>query len=286
MTKQLRKQFILVNMLLVGTVLLVVFAALGVSTYRRQVQDSQRVLERYFMEKGNTPSPKLDFGAHRDWKDFPMRFSFCAVLDSDGGLVSYQSENLTLSRQTVEQAVQAAAEEVDLRRRKRDAQRTGPALSGKGAGWSAADCFCRTHPEYASMQDFLVAAFLLGSAGLMVLFLASWLLSSWVVRPVERSWAQQKQFVADASHELKTPLTVILANTGILLSHPQDTIRQQERWVVNTQEEAVNMKKLVDEMLYLARTDASLQLVYSQINLSDVVWSTVLRLNRWRLNRD
>lgn len=85
MTKQLRKQFILVNMLLVGTVLLVVFAALGVSTYRRQVQDSQRVLERYFMEKGNTPSPKLDFGAHRDWKDFPMRFSFCAVLDSDGG---------------------------------------------------------------------------------------------------------------------------------------------------------------------------------------------------------
>ena len=68
------------------------------------------------------------------------------------------------------------------------------------------------------MQDFLVAAFLLGSAGLMVLFLASWLLSSWVVRPVERSWAQQKQFVADASHELKTPLTVILANTGILLS--------------------------------------------------------------------
>ena len=107
MTKQLRKQFILVNMLLVGTVLLVVFAVLGVSTYRRQVQDSQRVLERYFMEKGNTPSPKLDFGAHRDWKDFPMRFSFCAVLDSDGGLVSYQSENLTLSRQTVEQAVQA-----------------------------------------------------------------------------------------------------------------------------------------------------------------------------------
>lgn len=93
---------------------------------------------------------------------------------------------------------------------------------------------------------------------------------------MERSWAQQKQFVADASHELKTPLTVILANTGILLSHPQDTIRQQERWVVNTQEEAVNMKKHVDEMLYLARTDASLQLVYSQINLSDVVWSTVL----------
>ena len=174
MTKQLRKQFILVNMLLVGTVLLVVFAALGVSTYHRQVQDSQRVLERYFMEKGNTPSPKLDFGAHRDWKDFPMRFSFCAVLDSDGGLVSYQSENLTLSRQTVEQAVQAAAEEVE------STQKESGTLSGLDLRYLAKEqdgqlriAFVERTQEYASMQDFLVAAFLLGSAGLMVLFLAS-----------------------------------------------------------------------------------------------------------------
>lgn len=158
MTKQLRKQFILVNMLLVGTVLLVVFAALGVSTYRRQVQDSQRVLERYFMEKGNTPSPKLDFGAHRDWKDFPMRFSFCAVLDSDGGLVSYQSENLTLSRQTVEQAVQAAAEEVE------STQKESGTLSGLDLRYLAKEqdgqlriAFVERTQEYASMQDFLVA---------------------------------------------------------------------------------------------------------------------------------
>ena len=150
-----------------------------------------------------------------------MRFSFCAVLDSDGGLVSYQSENLTLSRQTVEQAVQAAAEEVE------STQKESGTLSGLDLRYLAKE------------QD----------GQLRIAF-------------VERTQ--------------ETPLTVILANTGILLSHPQDTIRQQERWVVNTQEEAVNMKKLVDEMLYLARTDASLQLVYSQINLSDVVWSTVL----------
>ena len=43
------------------------------------------------------------------------------------------------------------------------------------------------------------------------------------LRPVEHAWNQQKQFVADASHELKTPLTVILANTAILRSHPRDT---------------------------------------------------------------
>ncbi|MBB3172104.1 histidine kinase dimerization/phospho-acceptor domain-containing protein [Parvibacter caecicola] len=45
----------------------------------------------------------------------------------------------------------------------------------------------------------------------------------WALRPVERAWGQQ-QFVADASHELKTPLTVILANTSILKSRPGETI--------------------------------------------------------------
>ena len=86
----------------------------------------------------------------------------------------------------------------------------------------------------------------------------------------------RKEFSANVSHELKTPLTVILANTGILLSHPQDSIEQQKRWIQNTQEEAVNMKKLVDDMLFLAKSDAAVSLVYSEVNFSDVVWSSVL----------
>ena len=126
------------------------------------------------------------------------------------------------------------------------------------------------------MYSFLRSSFFLGVGGLVALFFISYFLSIWVVQPVERSLRQQKQFVADASHELKTPLTVILANCGILLSHPQESIEQQERWVRNTQEEAVNMKRLIDEMLYLARSDSAQQVVYSRLNLSDLVWSSVL----------
>lgn len=61
--------------------------------------------------------------------------------------------------------------------------------------------------------------------------------------------------MADASHELKTPLTVILANLKILLAHPDETIKSQQRWIQNTQEEASRMQNLVKNLLFLARSE-------------------------------
>ena len=89
---------------------------------------------------------------------------------------------------------------------------------------------------------------------LVALFGISWWLSSWALRPVERAWEQQRRFVADASHELKTPLAVILANTQILLSH-EGVSDDAMRWVESTNDEAGHMKALVGDLLQLARSD-------------------------------
>ncbi len=95
-----------------------------------------------------------------------------------------------------------------------------------------------------------------GVVTLLVFFVISLFFSRWALSPVKQAWSQQQQFVADASHELKTPLTVILANTSILLSHPESKIAEQSQWVESTQLEASRMQKLVNDMLLLARSDA------------------------------
>ena len=88
---------------------------------------------------------------------------------------------------------------------------------------------------------------------------------------------QQNQFVADASHELKTPLTVILANLNIILTHPNDTIQKQIKWIENTYAESERMKKLVDQLLFLAKSDAvQIPAIFASFLLSDAAWSCLL----------
>lgn len=112
---------------------------------------------------------------------------------------------------------------------------------------------------------------------LAVFFALSLVLSKWALRPVEEAWTAQRQFVADASHELKTPLTVVLANTSILLKHPEASVASQSQWVESTQVEAEHMQGLVNEMLELAQVESRSGLQREEFDYSDLVDGLVLQ---------
>ncbi len=141
----------------------------------------------------------------------------------------------------------------------------------------------------SSWQGLAATLLLVGVVALAAFFLISIFFSRWTLRPVEHAWNQQKQFVADASHELKTPLTVILANTAILRSHPRDTIADQRQWVESTQVEALRMQDLVNDMLELARPDddrASAETAFSVVDPSDLVENLALQFESVAFERN
>ena len=106
---------------------------------------------------------------------------------------------------------------------------------------------------------------------LLILLTISIILSIWITAPIERSWKKQKEFIADASHELKTPLTVIDANIDVVLNNNSDTIENQRKWLENIKEETESMSLLVNDMLYVAKTDANKDKFEPvKFNLSDV----------------
>ena len=132
--------------------------------------------------------------------------------------------------------------------------------------------------ETSNIQNLLLMCLLGFVIAWLVFLFIVWRLSKWVLRPVEIAWQQQRQFIADASHELKTPLTVILANLRILENHRDEPIAAQMRWIESTDQEAQRMKKLVSDLLLLARNDASedQSLPAAHIDLSDLVTGAIL----------
>lgn len=110
---------------------------------------------------------------------------------------------------------------------------------------------------------------------LLLLLGVSVLLSRWATRPVEKAWKQQRQFLSDASHELKTPLTVILSNADLLEAAPLED--RPARWADNIHTEARRMRSLVEEMLTLARADNMVRTaVLTEVSLSDISADAVL----------
>ncbi|MCC8121589.1 MAG: HAMP domain-containing histidine kinase [Oscillospiraceae bacterium] len=114
--------------------------------------------------------------------------------------------------------------------------------------------FADISSELSSLSSLLRTCLLLGVLSFLVFLAISILLARWVVKPVERAWDQQRQFVADASHELKTPLTVIMTNSELLQSQEFDEDSRQQ-FSANILTMAQQMRRLVEQLLELARLD-------------------------------
>lgn len=141
-----------------------------------------------------------------------------------------------------------------------------------------------TRASDASFERLCVRYLLIGAATLVVLFVITWCLSAWSLRPVEEAWSQQRRFVADASHELKTPLSVIIANTEIL-QKAGSVDEENARWLDSTADEAAHMRALIEDLLQLARADESASgdaasaLKWEKVNLSELVEQAALEFD-------
>ncbi len=127
-----------------------------------------------------------------------------------------------------------------------------------------------------SMGTFSFFSVLTCVISLLCYFVVSYILANIALKPVEENWKQQKQFIADASHELKTPLSVIMANTEIIASHPDSTVESQMKWIENTRSESKRMAELVSNLLFIAKSDDGFRVQMSNTNLSDCIDSMVL----------
>lgn len=109
-----------------------------------------------------------------------------------------------------------------------------------------------------------------GGVAMLILFLLSVFLADRIVKPLEKSYKKQKQFVSDAGHELKTPLSVITLNAELLQRE-----LGENAWLANIRHESERMNILVADLLDLAKAEA-VKPHRERVDLSRLVLSEAL----------
>ena len=285
MIKKLRRRIILVNMLLVGIVILMIFAVVCVNSYSNSVRELERGLSHVADNQGfggdmqfdkkdefkiENPEQKNDMPDDRNMER-PVQISSYIVVqvDKDGNITSTKESDLSMDEDDLKACVETVMKEQNM-----SGQIDGYSLMyvkhDTPDGYSIS--FADNSGIYSSLWNTLLLTFALFIGSMAVIFFISLVLSGFAVKPVKTAWEQQKQFVADASHELKTPLTVILANNNIMMSHTENCVKDEMQWLESTEEEAQHMKKLIDQMLFLAKSDAG----ETNVEMSDVDFSEIV----------
>jgi signal transduction histidine kinase len=123
----------------------------------------------------------------------------------------------------------------------------------------------------ATLQRLLLTLVLVGLVALVAVFLVSWFFANRSIRPVEQAWEQQRRFIADASHELKTPLSIITTNSDALLANEQQTIASQREWLDYLRIGTDRMQALIDGLLRYAHIEeARTEPAQEPVDLSQV----------------
>ena len=107
-----------------------------------------------------------------------------------------------------------------------------------------------------TIRHLLVTFVLVSIATLCIIVLVSLFFANRAIKPISIAWDKQRQFIADASHELKTPLSVITANYDAILSNEDETVKSQKKWFEYMKIGTNRMSKLIDGLLSLAKMES------------------------------
>ncbi|MFL0194235.1 sensor histidine kinase [Clostridium sp. WILCCON 0269] len=302
MFKRLRNKFLILNMSIISVMMITAFAVIYMITYNNMKMENQNKLLSLpvIRFEGSSNSPKangsVSAGLHII-RNIPSDYSlsFSIRVDSDGKISDIDSY-IDMSDESYHKAAELAW---NNKKNNSTINLDGklweytlspiienhvifqngqqPINTMNNGGYEIK--FLDVTDTHKTLGELLATFILVGIIMLIVIFIISLYFANRAIKPIAEVWEKQKQLVADASHELKTPLAIINANSDALLANEEETIKSQKKWINYIKTEICRMTKLINDLLYLAKTEnASIRKIYSSINISSIANNVVLSM--------
>ena len=306
MLKKLRRRFILVAMLAVALVLVIIMGAINIINYKSVTDDADAILEVLSenggafpgmggpgelpdgqlpqgqqgqgtedapgeppaLPEGGQPGGAFPFGRDdrrgifSEETPFESRF-FTVTLDADGTVSS--ADITSIAAVSEDEAAALATEVLASGRTSGFHANYRYLLTSDDAGSTVIFLDCQR--SLANARSFLLISILVSLVGAGAVFFLVILFSRRALRPVAESYEKQKQFITDAGHELKTPLTIIDADISVL-----EMDLGQNEWLDDVKAQTKRLAGLTNDLVMLSRMeegDRHLQMI--DFPISDVI---------------
>ncbi|MGG7058799.1 sensor histidine kinase [Clostridium nigeriense] len=244
MFDKLKKKFILINMSLLTIVFVLIFGTIYISTAISIEKD----LEHELMNTVSNP--------RKPTPNSPMMSSSIIIeLDSDNNIAKVNTY-LEIDEGVLEDTIyKIIKNENKLDRVKIDGSSYVYLKEYSNKGLTIV--LMSREQQIEVLNNLLKVFISIGSISLILLLLISIYLTNKTIKPIKETFKKQKQFIANASHELKTPLTIIRTNTSLVLSNKSLSVESQSKWLNYINNQIERMSELLDEMLSLAKLDTN-----------------------------
>lgn len=231
--------------------------------------DGAPVLDGYTITDGNKPPVPPD---NKNKFDEPVPKSinsinfFVIMADNDGTYIASLNNN-----DMTEETAQGYITQI-LNHNKKSGMTDNYSFCTEKKSNGTVMVFTDRTAEINIMNKLKRTTVVVGIISIIFLSVGAYFISGLIVRPLKDTFEKQKQFISDASHELKTPLTVISTNADVLSGEIGDN-----KWLNYIQDQAERMNVLVNDLLSLTRLEnKSNNFIQTDFNLSQAVVNTAL----------
>ncbi|MCT8975051.1 HAMP domain-containing histidine kinase [Clostridium sp. CX1] len=281
MFKKLRNRFLILNLVIISIMMILSFTSIYLITYKNVRNDINMELNRLsdFNRKPKNHPIDPDLYNNNEKPPVERSISFIVTIDNNKNLTNYFSI-FDMDEKFYKTVKDTALSKGSNNGRFKLEDTYWEFILQKlpdSSGYRIV--FLDITSRYAYLTNLIYTFSTVALVMLVAIFFISRFFANKSIKPIKETFDRQKQFIADASHELKTPLSVINTNAEVLLSNDEDTIKNQSKWIYLIKSEVGRMTKLTNDLLYLAQVDHSdIKLIFTNFDLSEAIENIVLTM--------